>query len=328
MAKKRSSKKSAGKSGKSNSKSKYTIIFSVLVVCVYLYLNYTNSPYLKDFEKIFMSGKTEQADKDDKKRKDDKGDGADSAPVETGKGAKGPQPDIRPGEKFKHTIGSFAGAKRLLRDEVYKTHRISFYCECKFSVNKSGRGPGIVADHNSCGYKSSGYDANRGKRIEWEHVVPAHAFGHFRTCWKDNPCEKAGKKVSNRKCCQKTNLKFRHAEADMHNLQPAIGEVNARRSNYPYGIIPGEERDFGRCDFEYDKDAGPGGSSLVEPKEDIRGDIARTYFYMMYVYGVRLTKDELEMMKKWDKADPVDAEERRRNEVITKLQGNRNPFIK
>jgi endonuclease I len=33
------------------------------------------------------------------------------------------------------------------------------------------------------------------------------------------------------------------------------------------------------------------------------------------------------VLRKWHKDDPVDDEERDRNEKIMKLQGNRNPFI-
>lgn len=42
---------------------------------------------------------------------------------------------------------------------------------------------------------------------------------------------------------------------------------------------PGEDRIFGTCDFEFESDE-------AEPKEDIRGDIARIYFYMKQTYGL------------------------------------------
>ena len=35
----------------------------------------------------------------------------------------------------------------------------------------------------------------------------------------------------------------------------------------------------------------------------------------------------LDMYQRWNQEDPVTAEERRRNNVIEQLQGNRNPFI-
>ena len=39
-------------------------------------------------------------------------------------------------------------------------------------------------------------------------------------------------------------------QADLYNLQPAIGEVNGLRSNYQIAIIKGEPREFGKCDIE------------------------------------------------------------------------------
>ena len=66
-------------------------------------------------------------------------------------------------------------------------------------------------------------------------------------------------------------------QADLYNLQPAIGEVNGLRSNYQIGEIDGEVREFGKCDVEIK-------NKKVEPAPKIRGDIARTYLYMEYAY--------------------------------------------
>ena len=68
-------------------------------------------------------------------------------------------------------------------------------------------------------------------------------------------------------------MPFRYMEADLYNLQPSIGEVNQLRSHYSMAMIPGEPREFGRCDLEIE-------DRKIEPRPDIRGDIARTYFYM------------------------------------------------
>ena len=38
-------------------------------------------------------------------------------------------------------------------------------------------------------------------------------------------------------------------EADLHNLVPAIGEINGDRSNFTFEHIDGEERVYGACDF-------------------------------------------------------------------------------
>ena len=106
----------------------------------------------------------------------------------------------------------------------------------------------------------------------------------------------------------------------MDNLQPAVGELNADRSNYHYGIIPGEPREYGACDFEVE-------GKLAEPKEDIRGDIARTYFYMEDTYGVRISDKQRKLFEVWNRQDPVSEWERIRAERIEKIQGNKNKFI-
>ena len=67
-------------------------------------------------------------------------------------------------------------------------------------------------------------------------------------------------------------------EADLYNLQPTIGEINQQRQNFKMSIIPGEKRNFGKCDFEVQ-------NKFVEPSPNIRGDIARTYFYMADTYS-------------------------------------------
>jgi deoxyribonuclease-1 len=33
-------------------------------------------------------------------------------------------------------------------------------------------------------------------------------------------------------------------ESDLYNLAPAVGEINGLRSNYSFGMIPGEMREF------------------------------------------------------------------------------------
>ena len=65
--------------------------------------------------------------------------------------------------------------------------------------------------------------------------------------------------------------------ADIYNLFPTIGEVNKNRKNFGMSIIKGEKMEFGKCDFEIE-------NNKVEPREEIRGIIARTYFYMDFAY--------------------------------------------
>ena len=69
---------------------------------------------------------------------------------------------------------------------------------------------------------------------------------------KENLC-KARNLRSHRKCARKFSKTFRKIEGDIFNLVPSVGEINEKRSNYEFAEIPGEERKFGKCDFEIRK---------------------------------------------------------------------------
>ena len=106
----------------------------------------------------------------------------------------------------------------------------------------------------------------------------------------------------------------------MHNLFPSIGEVNGDRSNYSFGEIPNENRNYGQCDFEIL-------NKVAEPKESIRGDIARSYFYMSKQYKISIPESYENLLRQWHLSDPPDDWERDRNSFIEEIQGNRNIFI-
>ena len=109
----------------------------------------------------------------------------------------------------------------------------------------------------------------------------------------------------------------------MYNIYPTIGEVNALRSNYSMDIIKGEKREFGECDVEImDK--------KVEPRQSIRGEIARTYMYMDSAYPGRgiISNKNSELFDAWNKSDPVDEWECERAKRIEEIQGNRNEIVR
>lgn len=216
------------------------------------------------------------------------------------------------------TIGSFRESKRIIVNDIFQGRQETFYCGCRYTLTKKVYlGP--------CGYKVR-RNKPRAQRLEVEHVVPAENFGSPLPSWaKGHPrCLSSKKKpYKGRRCASKISKLFEHMEADLYNLQPAIGEVNGDRSNYDMAIIPGEAREYGQCDVEID-------GAKVEPRPAIRGDIARTYFYMDWAYpglGI-LNDDNRALFEAWDKADPVSDEERERAARIKKRQGNDNPFIK
>jgi deoxyribonuclease-1 len=225
------------------------------------------------------------------------------------------------GEKGNTTVEHYAEATDLLEAEVYPDHRRTFYCDCAFSASKRVRCKTGAGE--------------RATRVEWEHVVPASRFGHTFEEWESSQSWQCRlpkwlqaipglkcKKRSGRENARRESREYRYMEADMHNLVPAIGLINQRRSNRAYGMIPGERRDFGRCDFEVTEDA-------AEPTEAVRGNIARTVRYMAWAYDGRigLSPAEDELLKSWDAADPVDEWECERGRRISAIQGNDNPFV-
>jgi len=213
------------------------------------------------------------------------------------------------------TIDSFNHAKKLMV-QVFVEHETEFYCGCTYAGNE--------VDLPSCGYQPK-KDPDRAKRLEWEHVVPAEAFGQSFSEWREGhpSCiNSKGKAFKGRNCARKMSPQFRYMEADLYNLQPAIGEVNWLRSNYSMEMIPGEKREFGACDVEIE-------NRKIEPRPEIRGDIARTYMYMDWAYpghGI-ISQSNQKLFAAWDKEDPVDDWERERARRIEAIQGNRNPFI-
>ncbi|RXJ98268.1 deoxyribonuclease [Arcobacter sp. CECT 8989] len=212
---------------------------------------------------------------------------------------------------------SFSKSKKLLLKKVYHDNMVTFYCENPYEIKRvKGKEKTLIIQDEQYytprnKYYKSGKINTRAQRVEWEHVMPAHNFGKHLPCWRDG----------GRKACRKDKT-FKTMEADMHNLVPAIGEVNGDRSNYRYGANKPKANQYGNCQFEVDFRF-----KRAYPKEDIRGDIARTYFYMSDKYNVRLSKQERKMMEAWNKQDPVSKWERIKNKRIEKLQGNRNEFI-
>ncbi|MGO7631757.1 endonuclease, partial [Rhizobium ruizarguesonis] len=54
-----------------------------------------------------------------------------------------------------------------------------------------------------------------------------------------------------RKNCSKNDQQFRLMEADLHNLTPAIGEVNGDRSNFNFSQWNGVDGvSYGRCEMQ------------------------------------------------------------------------------
>lgn len=201
---------------------------------------------------------------------------------------------------------TFSKSKGILKSNT-SFFKETFYCSCSISMI-NGK---LLPDLSSCGVTAR-KNLKRAQRIEWEHIVPAATFGSSLECWKQG----------GRKHCAKSNQTFKFMEADLHNLTPAIGEINGDRSNFEFGIIADESRAYGACDFEIDFS-----SRQAEPRPEIRGDIARIYSYMIEKYGVKIDAGYRSLLKSWQLADPVSAEECKLNKLKSKYQGWENRFI-
>jgi deoxyribonuclease-1 len=157
-----------------------------------------------------------------------------------------------------------------------------------------------------CGRK---FGANKGGAINVEHVFPMSWVMKKLRC-------------RSRTQCRRSSPLFNRIEADMHNLYPSVATINEARGAMGYGMVLGEQRHFGACDFEVDKER-----RKVEPRRKVRGNIARAMFYMQDTYDLKIFRRQGELLKQWHREDPPDDEERRRNNQIDQLQGTRNRFI-
>lgn len=130
-------------------------------------------------------------------------------------------------------------------------------------------------------------------------------------------------------------------KADIVHVLPTDGYVNNRRSNYPFGEVSSvtyssknSYSKLGSC-----KTSGYSGT-VFEPNDEIKGDMARIYFYMTTCYQSQcgnwsggiftsdgLVKWTMDLMMTWSKQDPVDDIEIARNNAVYEVQNNRNPFV-
>ena len=157
-----------------------------------------------------------------------------------------------------------------------------------------------------CGERFRRHD---GRRVNVEHVFPMGWVTRQLGCGR-------------RKQCRERSARFNLIESDLHNLWPALREVNESRSSFAFSSIPGERHAFPGCDFEVDRR-----QRRVEPRPAARGEIARSMFYMAEEHGLQIFPRQGRLLQRWSREDPVSGEERRRNDRIERIQGNRNPFI-
>jgi deoxyribonuclease-1 len=213
---------------------------------------------------------------------------------------------------FSSPPSTFSEAKVIAKQKIYLDQANSaigdLYCGCKWTwVGKSG---GRI-DAESCGYQTR-KQQSRAERTEWEHIVPAWTFGNQRQCWKNG----------GREHCVDDDPVFRAMEADLFNLYPSVGEVNGDRSNFNYGMALGVAPQYGQCKTRVDFN-----QKAAEPRDEVKGLVARTTFYMFDRYNLSMSRQQQQLLMAWDKQYPVSAWEKERDRRIAAVMGHSNPFV-
>ncbi|MCG5030752.1 endonuclease [Mesosutterella sp. OilRF-GAM-744-9] len=212
------------------------------------------------------------------------------------------------------TDESFAHAKKTLLEKVFYDHRVTFYCRASFDEHKNITLPR--------GFTTPTHEG-RANRLEWEHIVPAENFGRAFEAWRngDPRCQSSKGAFKGRRCANLASREYRLMQADYYNLYPAIGAVNAMRSNFPYTQFAADApATFGTCPMKIE-------DRRAEPPDWAKGLAARTYKYMAAAYPqFRMSDQQRRLMDVWDKKYPADDWECLRAKRIKALQGNANPF--
>lgn len=207
---------------------------------------------------------------------------------------------------------SFNQSKIKLYKSVYPNQGQTFYAGCNWKKKK--------VDLASCGLENSfsTKERKRSLRTEAEHLIPASWLykrnGEYRSCYLNAKEQK----ISARKLCQLEDSEYRDAHNDLVNLRPAVGTINAARSNKPFA-----ESISGTKETTYN---GNGKRMIISsrvaiPDASLRGDIARVALYMQKTYGATYSKRQLSLFKKWDAEDPESEEEKALANRINSIQG-------
>lgn len=117
--------------------------------------------------------------------------------------------------------------------------------------------------------------------------------------------------------------------SDLHHLMTTFEHPNGMRGNLPFGVVKGAP--------DYHNGAGAKrGGGVFEPPDSAKGRVARAllYFYARYrdedFFGSRSAQfwnQQIPAILEWNRRFPPDEAEKRRNDLVEKWQGNRNPFI-
>lgn len=201
----------------------------------------------------------------------------------------------------------------------------------------------IINPHNNIGYDGlfKAYEQTDkrpdGKVRDWYSSTTNYAFSDHGGYKKEGDCYNREHSVP------QSWFGSGVIKSDIVHVVPTDGYVNNRRSNFPLAEVSNATytsnngySKLGSC-----KTAGYNGT-VFEPNDEIKGDMARMYFYMVTCYESQapgwghnvfssqcngFEKWVIDMLMRWAAQDPIDEREVARNNAVYATQQNRNPFV-
>ena len=139
---------------------------------------------------------------------------------------------------------------------------------------------------------------NQTESVRWRHLIPEAIMGQGMECMTKRICQStlSNRLYSGAGCCRKVSPRFKKLSSDLFNVIPTVLQEDHKRLIKIGTIVH-------------------------------KGDIARSYLYLIDTYGIKVERKIKELCKRWHKKYPVSTWEREKNRKIFKLQGTFNPYI-
>lgn len=132
-----------------------------------------------------------------------------------------------------------------------------------------------------------------------------------------------------------------NAQTDLFELWPSDGYVNGLRGDLPLGMVDPNHVTYKSTNGCMVGSCLSTSGSCFEVTDKLKGDVARSYFYISTAYMDEwnccdtpgTSKSDIKpwmesVLRQWHAFDPVDDNERARNDdIYNNWQHNRNPFI-
>ena len=215
------------------------------------------------------------------------------------------------GAELKDAIGQASRVKRLVAEPVGKGGLWAAF----YSIDNDN---GCVIDRFSGQSRYFGAEGVEVDDMKGCHIAPAE-------WWKDETIY--GDTLS----------------LDLHNLFPCESSVSLAKKDYPMGEVVNARFDNGVTQSGVGYISGVD-VDLWEPADEYKGDFARVMMYMAVLYpttrvaglGINFMQNNnypslnnyaKRLLLAWHHADPVSDLERRRNDAVAQIQGNRNLFV-